>query len=512
MKNKKGIALAVVIMVFAVVAIIGTTVLTISLGEIRSSEATEHTTKAYYLARSAVEIVSTKIDNKYTALEAAQALVDSYDGKILTEAQQTDLNNAVIAYNGLLTAFTSQVVPNSMTSPKTVYVDGIQGNNLPVMISLLDDAGTLEVSCTVTYEGNTSSARAKIGEFQQMGASVNYTVSTQANIGQLGDHALFSWADLYLSNGSNITVEDGDPTDSYGGGIAAQDEARSDATQYTGPTLQSYATLDMLLIAPPAALLTTTKDAGTLAAKTTLTAADNGYYGNFYTVDKHGHITGYSPTWTVDTTAGDVILVFDAFYTESGTTINVIGSNNFYIFVRENYNIGSGLSGVTNRTLINIAGNTSITTDINSYPSPKSNPTPPDQSDISPQTYFIVYNDLVQWKSQTLGGVAVIPAIEALSLPPAYFDTVNIANNADTSAFFYAPGCSVICSNNKDLFGSIYGSDLQMKNNTTIIYWPFTYGDLFPGSDDPTTLTTTIDKHTDYNYYGDSVYSRVWIR
>mgnify|MGYP000890869095 FL=1 len=83
-KSKRGAALAVVMIVFAVVAIVGTTIVTTSLAQVQSSVAVEKMTADYALAQSYVEVLTSdvlkEIEKVYDAKENLESAITAFSG------------------------------------------------------------------------------------------------------------------------------------------------------------------------------------------------------------------------------------------------------------------------------------------------------------------------------------------------------------------------------------------------------------------------------------------------
>jgi type II secretory pathway pseudopilin PulG len=490
MKNKKGIALATVLIVFAVISIIGVTVLSVSLGEIRSAEHAEDTTAAYYLARSAVEVVTSDIQSKYADLSAA--LTNLTDVQNDTDATETDVENAISAYNAILTQFNALgVIPTSSAITCQVNV-AIDSQPYTVYINLVNVDGTdvIEASCTATYEGKTSTARAQIGTFIKDTTTLTYYTEDPPAESWLGEHALYSFQDMKLKQ--LPTVHNGGSLSAQGTILDVHDDQVPDDVGTSGVVH------DMPIIVPPTL---EDKSSVSLAGTHTLTSADSGYYGALGTPKNKTQVNDIRITWTIDTTNGtadtsddtDVVLIFTNLYAASTSSINVVGGGKLYIYIQEPYTYGDV---ITKRILINLAGQSTIT----------SNGTLAD-----PQVYFIVYNDTLQWYRQTYSSTN-IPASDAMALPEEDYDIVFIENLSNISAFFYLPGCTADMTNNYDLYGSVYASYINVANLTNIYYYPFDYEDLFAHSStppgDPVLVPHNSDPITTYT----PNYSRVWVR
>ncbi len=486
-KSSKGAALAVLIIIFAVIAIVGTTVLTISLYQTKLSVASEDTTAAYYYARSAVEIISSNIEDKYDKLDDLRAIVDA----LPETASEEDANKAINDYNIALAAFKDlKIIPAAPSETCRVNVSGILPDPLTVEVNLVNTGGTdtIELSCTATYEGYTSSARAQIGTFTDESINVPIQSEVEFNVGDLGKDTVFSWGDIHIQ-GSNIKMND------YGTQKATM-SAQGKFITNNGKTPEgdffnlTPVTREMPVLVPPTTL--PSHSTTLLSGTQSLGPGDSGYYGPLYTY-KNGKIKYVSIDWTVDTSGGDVVLIFDGMLTANDTNITVSGPNDLFIYIREPYNGDEKVT--TRRTLLDLANTTEIKS-----------------PDGIPHTYFIVYNDIVQKKQAELD-TTLLPASTAktISADRANLDTINISNNSKAiSAYFYAPGCLLNVENLSAIDGAIYGSEINVQGNKTFNYVPFDFAGMINSAGED--IDGVIVNGFVTFPYVESVYKRVWVR
>lgn len=495
LKSKKGAALAVVLIVFSVVAIVGTTVLSVSLSQTSLSKSTEDMTSAYYYARSAVEIISSRINKAYEDVEAAEpSYPEDYTPTV--EEAQADL----ALYQAAQAAFDALMLVPTEAAPHrsaTVRIDGY-GDLLVSVDRVINSEGDPEniVSCAVTHNGKSSSARAKIGSFDTVSAEIIYTVLS-TEFPWLGDHAIFSYDDIYLDNGTNFTMKGGGEFTAVGdltdGGITYKTEAGNANLADDVNEGPSYAQ-DMPIIVPTADMLTTVHTGNIPSGQNknnphVISSSQSGYYPDFN--------EGDGIYWEVDTSGGDVVLIFDDF-TVSGGDIVVSGSGSLYIFVVEPVN------SVSSNTLISLSGNFGI--------SNKS-------GNKKPQTFIAVYNNILQTyrenhDDESGDPASVIPKGEIVNGLPVdvaagkTLDTVLVDNKSAMSAYIYAPTCGIYANNNTDIYGSFYGSHVYIKNNKSFTYYPFTASEL---TDEAEPIKTTATTSTVYPAY-DASYDRIWLR
>lgn len=490
-KNSSGMTLALVIIIFSVVAIIGTILLTLSLSQVTSAAASEDMTAAYYYARSAVDIVSTDIQKKQQDLiNAENTLLQVLNGA----GTQAVKNAAIATYNTKMAEFDAlKLIPAATSETCTVQVSNILSQPLTVNISLLA-SGKIQLSCEAAYDSFSSSAKAQIGQFVKQQKTVTYSAPTPIDTTWLGDDALYSWGNVLLDSG-NFTMQSA--TSSQGTisaqGTIAEGNGFTEKSVPEAPKTENVPHDIPILVAPALS----DKRGVSLAGTRVLTPDNSGYYGMFDETIR----------WTVNTTADkDVILVFNSFTTDGNCLINVTGPGNLYIYVKESYTIPgapnpnpqTAQSSFTSRTLIDISNHTTIQSN-GSYTNPK--------------TYFIAYNDVLQWYHDLYHlNATLMPAAETSQiLKSDKFDAVTVDNLNNISAYFYLPGCSYSNTNNGDLYGSVYASSIYVKNNKNIIYYPFTDASLFDNAGAVVSGTSTTTSQVTYNEITPPG-TRIWVR
>lgn len=494
-KSKRGAALATVLIVFAVVAIVGTTIVTTSLAQVQSSVAVEGTTTAYYLARSAVEIVTSKIEVENKKVEDAEAVLLALKTKA-EEAEndedkptEAEVKAAKEAYQKAQAYFNSlQLIPATADAPPcSVTLSGVGPKDIVVYIDR-DLNDVIEVTCTAKYKGKSSSASAQIGNFSTGKISIEYKISSPYNPSWLGDDAMYSWGNIKITG--NFTLYNY-AADQIGKISASRDITLAISDDKTPGGTRKYEDVyhDLPIIVPPSL---PDKNISSIIGKNKtvkLTSANNGYYQtNGLLIDK--------TTWEI-TSSEDVLLIFDKFYAKA-LDVTFTGSGSLYIYIEEDYTYPGATTKQNLMTLsnqVNISGS----------------------QDGKVRTYFIVYNDLLKayyekHEKDDNFNETLIPYGEVISeLPDDKLDTINIANNSHAYAHFYAPGCSLTDDNKLNVYGSFYARDINVNNKTHFHYVPFDSKDLFknagvpPGGDIITVQEAEYDtKKLDYK--------RVWTR
>lgn len=438
-KSKKGMALATVIGIFATVAVLGTATATVAVSQARSAKKAEEVTAARYLARAAVDIVSKQLEDKLNKVDAARSA--------LLNALPAEKTAALEAYEAAKAALAAtRLIPASYSSPEAVIVDGILENEpVTVYVNRVAKGGKdyLEVSCTLSYNGGRGSASARVSSIAQESASVTISSYVESEFFWQGD-AIYSWGNVRFDKAPDVKGD---------GAITA-------AGTVTGyPKGISGVGRDMPILIPPAGVLDIDKTSSTKKAqmvsggKIDITPADNGYYGAL-SCDKF--------EWSVDTSAGDVILIFDSIEGKNKCEINIRnGQNKLYIYVIESSTYTAD-KHPRKSTLISFKNRFDIIG--------------LDDSD-RPLTYIIAFNDSVQRYYQTHDS-NLIPEDQ---IPTSPIDEVDIKNGPRLDAYFYLPCTDISFKNNSTITGAVYASSMYAKNNTTITFQPLPENDLFEG-------------------------------
>lgn len=470
LKSNKGIALAAVMMIFTVVAIIGGVVTTISLSEINFSVHSEKSTAAYYLARSAVDIVSTQINEEFKILKSKEK--DTYE----TEEELKEYTDALATFQNLLGVFVSPY-----ESSVTVNIDG---KVFPVTIKKATGTGGkeyIEVSCTAEYDGVKSSAATKVGSF---------TISNDnTKVGQeffAGNDVIYAWNEISIKN--NFKLKSDKANVSAGKKIGI-DKIDKDSKE----VIQTIIERPVPIIQPDSEDVNRIKETSFLNGvkksgkySVSVTSAHNGNYGSFTLAN--------DVTWNVDTSSGDVILIFNSIISSNNRVLDVkiTGANNLYIFIYEQS------SPIQSRTLVDLGSGLNI-----------------DSPGDIPQAYFVVYNDSAQdWYKNTWPSIKKSdtdkPLMPYASTNTVFnpLDNVTIKNGSTFEAFLYMPGCDLSLQNQGEVIGAFYASNVTTMNGleATFKVVPAIDGDLFYGY---------IEEDSKTIYYNKAIFDNIpviWIR
>ena len=171
LKKENGSALVLVMLTFAVVAILGTAVVTSSMGEIKQSVALDKDMRAYYQARSAADATMSWIEKKVIYLNALSADLEATHVPTLAAEKAT-------SYALELEGFEKVVSPTATTEGTSVrgtlnnadnVIDGVTG------VAVWHDSTYIYTKATATVQGKSASAMVRLN---QSGTSkVSYTTS-----------------------------------------------------------------------------------------------------------------------------------------------------------------------------------------------------------------------------------------------------------------------------------------------------------------------------------------------
>lgn len=479
-KSKRGAALAVVMIVFAVVAIVGTTIVTTSLAQVQSSVAVEKMTADYALAQSYVEVLTSdvlkEIEKVYDAKENLESAITAFSGFKDVNGEPTEDNidtYGIDKYNEFLQYAQNveqeladfEAANKDFNDYKASLLLGVK-INIPTIgersLNIYDNTinsqlAQLEVSCTV----NNSTARADVKySFSKDTGEITYdTFDPQEHESAFFDYAMYSWGELYPNANFSGNSEFGH--------VAALNGIDPKYLNKLGNDINGKPNVivvadkqDMPILKPPSTLPHFDSNSFLNNENVMLTNLNSGYYDGVLIDNKKA-------VWKVNTEADDVILVFDTFNKNNvilevtDLKILVYGKHNLYIYLKEPYKDNTIKS---NRLLHFRNGKINFwSADINW------NVLPNDPV----KTYIIAYNDQLQ----AFGDSTLIPYKD---VPTGNFDDILIETGSGNeeknrlAAFFYTPGCKVSLLNNNNNISSLYASEIYFANgNYTFHYEQF---------------------------------------
>lgn len=462
LKKQNGMALPLVIIIFIIVVTLTTTTVSAAFFESKHSIIDENQTKAYYLARSAVEMVSKSIELEINDLNDKKTQLDNaisvYNSNLDNATDLTAFNNyttALSVYNSTLNYIKNNVLPIEGLMPYEHTVDGLE-NVSSVIVTPISGAYRLEASSTV----NGSSARA-IMNMDIVTNSVTYTLTLNntstveteidettttiipGNNPALFADAIYSYGNISLDNNVElIKINNSGASGKYRGN-------KDGKMKVNKGVVSQDASVDLPL--EPKSLLPINIDEDIRYSSliiqnnfpSTLTAANNGYYK----IDPIPQNTDY----IVDTSLGNVVIKLNRLEFTGKTTFKVTGSNYFYIYIEDN-NLTDG--GVV------VDGNNKV--EFKSV-------------DNQPRTFIIIDQPI---NDRLVSG-----------------NDIHFKNTLTLYGYIYAPYSGLEFKNSPDIFGSIVSGDIIIKNNLLITHiQPSIGSDSGDGSGDQVITITTKKK------------------
>lgn len=424
--NNQGMALAVVIMVFAVVSILGATALGLSLSQTKQSVASEDYTEAYYIARSATDVVSTNILNEVKAFYSLPVPKDGDDPN----------SESVKAY------FTQKSKLDQILMTGNVVVTGVGNGPVNSYVNVTESGSPKKYAITVetqyTENGHTGTAKVQLGEI----------TTTSKSIVLAGD-AIYTWGNMIIGKSFNLAGDGGSV--SYGGSLFdGKEDAKEEIEDgKIGNVIATKKAIDIDIIVPPS--LPDKSGQKSLLFNNTrkITSADNGYYGDI-DYDAIGHKGLLN--WEIDTGTdpnNKVIIVVNSLINSNngkgGSNITVTGKGTFELYLVENPSYPESpktLMHFENKFNIDGTGDKG-----------------------EPKTYIIAYTKAMQ------AAVAAGATSITHNIAPSHYDIVDIKNSSELDAYFYFPGVAFsVFQGSPNITGGIYASKFETGNSTTVTF------------------------------------------
>lgn len=296
LKNQNGLALALIIMVFAVVSILATIGLSVSLSEVRQSVSTETYEENYYYARSATDTVSNDIINMVEDVFTISQILASNPSPSALEVENYNKEKEKV---------------EKILEGGNVVVSGIGKKDIITVVSSKtnpDGTTSIEIASTYENEGRSSTSKVRLGEITK--PAISMTMSGTSS-------AIHSWGKTYF--GKTPVIVDGSYT--YGESFKVKNQ----------PIETKTTNMPIYPATPPAVAY----NAPSLPIFDSTENIDNRYNGN------HGDIA-FANNLNIDTSKGDVILGFSRITFQNNKSINVSGTGTAIIYLIEsstlNYN------------------------------------------------------------------------------------------------------------------------------------------------------------------------------
>ncbi len=436
-KAKKGMALVIVLIIFALISVIGTTVLTISVSQANQTTHGISYDKAYYLARSGVEVVAKDLQERFAELSYLQS-------QIAAATNEEEFTDRLNKYIFELSFINNNIINHTVTLTNT---DGYVSDQ----VQISNVGNIVYIESVKDMEGATAKAKVYFARHSSISDSVILDVPTEVTV-TTGNDAFYTWGNLVVMNNSEIY-----------GNISHTGTAEFKKTPDVIGTNSTVAAYPIHHQVPPTSIwndtMTSPQD---LAASGTISTS--GYYKASY-----GNQAFH---WVVDTSANDVILVFNSISSEKASSILVTGPHNLYIYLLQEDD--------PTKPLIYIKNDLSI---INQ-----------NTSDTTPHTYIISYDKKMRDASYM-----------------GENSKVEIKNCPEMQAYFYLPYTDVVIKNNLTMTGCMYAGNIDIKNNLGVTY--AAPADANFGANHITERTETVITPVTHNYnYVEYVVNKKWIK
>jgi hypothetical protein len=226
-KRQCGMALVMVMITIMVVAILGSAVITIAMGDIKQSLAIDRDMRAYYLAHSTADATMTYIKNKISDLDD---LADDLEANIIT----------IDEYNDAIEEL-EQVVPDSegpINSSNSVSGIGNGTDKKVDSVQVWREDPYIYVKATATVESVSSSAIVRLNQDAPTNATYSIDTETEKTTYTEGlfEDAIYAANDITISGNSyNISGNV-----SCGGTFSGKDNVSGTITQNKTKTFEDW--------------------------------------------------------------------------------------------------------------------------------------------------------------------------------------------------------------------------------------------------------------------------------
>ena len=293
LKSENGIVLALIVIVFAVLAIVTTSVVAIVYSDAKFSVDDENSSKAYYAARSAVSTVEQAINIELKKSNTLKLTLST--ARSVYESNKTNAN-----FNAYMTARSDYLnqtnyINNNVLPPTSgsrthiVKIAGLATDNTSdeYTVSITPHLSRYRLEASATVKGKTRTVAKYLGSNYLPAATINVTTHT------LFENSLYSLGEIQVGNNGDIYSE------VFGGGdvsyfngtkpIFTMHDGSEVIQRSSNPTLPPPSTL-MAPYLPP--LTSETFAAGNITS---------GNYGS----------QNWSGDYIADATSANVVLQFD---------------------------------------------------------------------------------------------------------------------------------------------------------------------------------------------------------
>ena len=489
-RRQSGVALPVVLMILAVLTV--STAATIQLvgSENRMGIHDEQQTKAYYLARSAVDLVAQETVSQVVQLNAKgialRDAVNAYNSKVFstgedpTDTQVSAIQALQTDYTNTRNLLVSTVLPSTGTT-YTHQIAGLQAAAVSVQVRQVS-IGNYEISSAVAIASTGATGRAaRIVSIPVLANSSGNLVKqvstttpekrteTKTSPATFND-AVYSFGDFIIKNNSTFeeNVSPAVPASvRYEGELYEYKNNKEnlmsidDVKKLIGKLNKSSDSLPVepTSIIPIEDMTTATfmnAKPGLLPAS--ISPSDNGYYP----------IINNSGTIQVDASTDNVVIKTNQLNLSNNVSFNVKGPFYFYLYVYDN----QVATSASDAKAIVVKGSNNL--EFSSI-------------DGTPRSFLIIDQPSTDRN----------PSLNLL----------DVNNKADFKGYVYAPYSTVDFKNKLTVIGSIVGGKVMIKNGATVLHQPPAGGSYSTDGSGNTVITiipssttiTTTNKGT-YNY------------
>lgn len=203
LKKENGSALIMVMLTFMVVAILGTIIVTSSMGEIKQSVALNKDMRAYYQARSAADATMNWIEKKVNDLnDMAKDLEATHDPTLAAE-KATKYATAVADFEKVVSPTEGVHRLGSLDNADNV-IDGVNG------VDVWRESTYIYTQATATVDGESASVTVRLNQNGKSSGSYTTSETTPAtnNTVDLFKDSIYATGDVDFNNNNYKVIGD----------------------------------------------------------------------------------------------------------------------------------------------------------------------------------------------------------------------------------------------------------------------------------------------------------------
>jgi len=309
LKKENGYALVLVMLTFAVVAILGTAIVASSMGEIKQSVAMDKDMRAYYQARSAADATMSWIEKKVTELNSLAVILQGPHTASTAKILYDNYVTKVKEFEDIVPSAINEPRVGNVSSPGNTIISGVE----EVVVSR--DEEYIYVKAIANVNGITASAKVRLNQKVE---NSTYKIVTEIpatnNTEELFNDSVFTSNRIEIKGGSYSII--------------------GDVHYALNKDIQHEEKITGVLGLRPARTFMEWKPPADIDTKPQPWPSDKTFNSS-----KNGHYTGISNsgggTYTINTTGPDdkVILHIDQLDVKGTTTINATGGGKVFLFI-----------------------------------------------------------------------------------------------------------------------------------------------------------------------------------